>query len=148
MTSGGLSVVCTSCAKTSGRETPSNCSQFFLCTQSKSSGLQGNTKARSAAVQYKTTTRRRTGEIAHRRNEAKTRRYRDLQRQTAAQAAATTAAKHTKAEALPLASKVWGTPITRKIELLTASKVGHIFFYCCAGSASDVHYQTHSTDLV
>ena len=27
MTSGGLSVVCTSCAKTSGRETPSNCSQ-------------------------------------------------------------------------------------------------------------------------
>ena len=27
MTSGGLSVVCTSCAKTSGKETPSNCSQ-------------------------------------------------------------------------------------------------------------------------
>ena len=44
--------------------------------------LQGNTKARNAAVQYKTTTRRRTGETAHRRNEAKTRRYRDLQSAT------------------------------------------------------------------
>ena len=58
------------------------CFFFSFCTQGKSSGLQSNTKARSAAVHYKITTRRRTGETTNRRNGEKIRRgARDISKQ-------------------------------------------------------------------